>query len=109
MKLKMNGMRLAPLPTGKTAVDVFGDFLSYLFHCTRSFIIDTHANGAALWRAVEHDIQFVLSHPNGWEGAQHGLRRPTSRGRSTPPAAGLSHICPSIPSLPSVVQIRPPL
>ena len=47
MKLKMNGMRLAPLPTGKTAVDVFGDFLSYLFHCTRSFIIDTHANGAS--------------------------------------------------------------
>ena len=75
MKLKMNGMRLAPLPTGKTAVDVFGDFLSYLFHCTRSFIIDTHANGAALWRAVEHDIQFVLSHPNGWEGAQQAKMR----------------------------------
>ena len=75
MKLKMNGMRLAPLPTGKTAVDVFGDFLSYLFHCTRSFIIDTHANGAALWRAVEHDIQFVLSHPNGWEGLQQGKMR----------------------------------
>ena len=49
----MNGMRLAPLPPGKTAVDVFGDFLSYLFRCTRSFIIDTHANGHALWRAVE--------------------------------------------------------
>ncbi|CAL1716267.1 unnamed protein product [Somion occarium] len=70
MTLKMNGMRLSPLPKGKTAVDVFGDFLSYLFRCTRSFIIDTHANGQALWHAVEHDLQFVLSHPNGWEGAQ---------------------------------------
>ncbi|KAH9945444.1 uncharacterized protein BXZ73DRAFT_38991 [Epithele typhae] len=75
MKLKMNGMRLAPLPHGKTAVDVFGDFLSYLFRCTRSFIIDTHANGAGLWRAVEPDIQLVLSHPNGWEGAQQAKMR----------------------------------
>ncbi|KAI0784588.1 hypothetical protein C8Q75DRAFT_724303 [Abortiporus biennis] len=75
MTLKMNGMRLSPLPRNKSAVDVFGDFLSYLFQCTRSFIIDTHANGKALWRAVEHDIQFVLSHPNGWEGAQQTKMR----------------------------------
>ena len=47
MKLSMNGMRLSPLPQGMTAVEVFGDFLRYLFHCTRNFIIDTHANGAS--------------------------------------------------------------
>ncbi|KAF5367521.1 hypothetical protein D9758_003622 [Tetrapyrgos nigripes] len=75
MKLNMNGMRMAPLPRGKTAVHVFGDFLSYLFLCTRSFITDTHANGASLWKTVEHDIQFVLSHPNGWEGAQQTKMR----------------------------------
>ncbi|KAJ3994251.1 hypothetical protein F5050DRAFT_1809766 [Lentinula boryana] len=75
MKLNMNGMRLGPLPYRKSAVDVFGDFLSYLFLCTRNFIRDTHANGASLWRAVEHDIQFVLSHPNGWEGAQQTKMR----------------------------------
>ena len=75
MTLKMNGMRLSPLPHGKTAVHVFGDFLSYLFRCTHSFIVDTHANGHALWRAVENDIQFVLSHPNGWEGAQQTKMR----------------------------------
>ncbi|KAI0078813.1 hypothetical protein K474DRAFT_1593468 [Panus rudis PR-1116 ss-1] len=75
MTLKMNGMRLSALPKNKSAVDVFGDFLSYLFRCTRSFIIDTHANGQALWHAVEHDLQFVLSHPNGWEGAQQTKMR----------------------------------
>ncbi|KAH9944812.1 hypothetical protein B0H21DRAFT_779339 [Amylocystis lapponica] len=85
MKLKMNGMRLAPLPHQKNAVDVFGDFLSYLFRCTRSFIIDTHANGPALWHAVEHDIQFVLSHPNGWEGAQQTkMRRAAAYGGLIP-------------------------
>lgn len=71
----MNGMRLGALPYGKTATHVFGDFLAYLFLCTRTFIRDTHANGAALWTAVENDIQFVLSHPNGWEGAQQTKMR----------------------------------
>lgn len=75
MKLDMNGMRLGHLPRGKSAVDVFGDFLCYLFRCTRIFIIDTHANGPALWKAVEKDIQFVLSHPNGWEGSQQSKMR----------------------------------
>lgn len=75
MKLNMNGMRLSPLPRNKTPVDVFGDFLRYLFNCTRIFIIDTHANGKALWQAVEHSTEFVLSHPNGWEGAQQTKMR----------------------------------
>ncbi|KAI6108131.1 hypothetical protein F5141DRAFT_1120837 [Pisolithus sp. B1] len=75
MKLDMNGMRLSSLPRNKAAVDVFGDFLNYLFRCTRNFIIDTHANGEGLWRAVEQGIEFVLSHPNGWEGAQQTKMR----------------------------------
>ena len=75
MQLNMNGMRLGPLPRNKTAVHVFGDFLAYMYRCTRNFIIDTHGNGAALWNAVENDIQFVLSHPNGWEGAQQTKMR----------------------------------
>jgi len=92
MKLQMNGMRLNPLPQGKTATDVFGDFLSCndyslpcrtvltfvlldLYLCTRNFIIDTYASGPALWKGVERDIQFVLSHPNGWEGAQQTKMR----------------------------------
>lgn len=75
MKLKMNGMRLPPLPKGKSAVQVFGEYLGYLFKCTKNFIIDTHAGGSALWRALEDDLQFVLSHPNGWEGAQQTKMR----------------------------------
>jgi hypothetical protein len=75
MKLKMNGMRLSPLPRHKTPVDVFGDFLAYLFRCTKNFIIDTHANGQTLWRHVEHSIELILSHPNGWEGAQQTKMR----------------------------------
>lgn len=75
MRLDMNGMRFGPLPKRKTAVHVFGDFLAYLYHCTRNFITDTHANGSSLWNQVESDVQFVLSHPNGWEGAQQSKMR----------------------------------
>ena len=75
MKLDMNGMKLPHLPKSKSAVQVFGDFLKYLFRCTRSFIIETHATGASVWRTVENDIQFILSHPNGWEGAQQSKMR----------------------------------
>ncbi|KAF9647981.1 hypothetical protein BDM02DRAFT_3155934 [Thelephora ganbajun] len=75
MKLDMNGMKLSHLPKSKSAIEVFGDFLKYLFRCTRSFIIDTHAGGASVWKSVEGDIQFVLSHPNGWEGAQQSKMR----------------------------------
>ncbi|KAJ7158680.1 hypothetical protein C8R46DRAFT_1165038 [Mycena filopes] len=85
MQLNMNGMRLGRLPPNKTAVDVFGDFLAYLFLCTRNFITDTHANGGMLWATVEHDIKFVISHPNGWEGAQQSkLRRAAIHGGLIP-------------------------
>ncbi|KAH8118006.1 hypothetical protein DFH11DRAFT_871160 [Phellopilus nigrolimitatus] len=80
MQLDMNGMRLSPLPAGKSSEDVFGDFLRYLFGCTRKFIEDTHANGKRLWHAVERDIHFVLSHPNGWEGAQQSRMRRSAIG-----------------------------
>ena len=56
------------LPLNKTVTTVLGDFLKYLFECASSYIQDTHANGQDLWASVEKDIDYVLSHPNGWEG-----------------------------------------
>lgn len=66
---------LRPLPPGKTVVDVFGDFLGYLFSCAKRYIIESHPNGDSLWRSVEDELEVVLSHPNGWEGAQQGKMR----------------------------------
>jgi hypothetical protein len=43
--------------------------------CASSYIQDTHANGAKLWASVKDQIFFVLSHPNGWEGAQQAEMR----------------------------------
>ncbi|SJL14089.1 uncharacterized protein ARMOST_17544 [Armillaria ostoyae] len=67
---------IAPLPPGKDIVDVFGDFYAYLVDCTLTFIQESHQNGADLLRSVQDRIEFILSHPNGWEGVQQKkLRR----------------------------------
>ncbi|KAF8840354.1 hypothetical protein BDN67DRAFT_1011543 [Paxillus ammoniavirescens] len=59
---------IPPLPAGKTAVEVLADFMRYLFQCTRKFIEDSH--GSVLWKSVENHVEYVLTHPNGWEGPQ---------------------------------------
>jgi hypothetical protein len=64
-----------PLPPNKTVVDVFSDFLKYLFTCAASYIQDTHPNGRTLWNDLKDDIHFVLSHPNGWEGKEQSQMR----------------------------------
>ncbi|KAG2347369.1 hypothetical protein BDR05DRAFT_876763 [Suillus weaverae] len=61
---------IPPLPRGKNAVEVLGDFMQYLFRCARSYIEETHPSGSNLWRSLENRIEFVLTHPNGWEGPQ---------------------------------------
>lgn len=66
---------LPPLPFRKTAVEILGDFMRYLFECTRNYIEQTHANGPDLWASLEDKIDFVLSHPNGWEGPQQAQIR----------------------------------
>jgi len=67
--------KIPPLPHNKTIVDVFADFLAYLLECASSFIQETHANGVRLWESVKDQLYFVLSHPNGWGGAQQAEMR----------------------------------
>lgn len=66
---------LPPLPAGKSIVEVFADFLRYLFDCAKAYIAETHPSGSDLWKSVESKIEFVLAHPNGWEGAQQEQMR----------------------------------
>jgi len=67
--------KILPLPRGKAAIDVFADFIRYLHQCARTYIEETHANGIELWRTLKDRTDFVLTHPNGWEGAQQGMMR----------------------------------
>lgn len=58
---------------GKTAIDIYTDFLRYLFDCARQFIIETYSE--RLWNSVEDRIEIILSHPNGWGGLQQSKLR----------------------------------
>ena len=58
------------LPTGKTIVDVYADFMRYLFDSTKALFKASEADGTRVWNSVSNNIELVLSHPNGWGGVQ---------------------------------------
>lgn len=64
---------LPPLPQNKSAAEVLSDFMKYLFNCARTYIQDSYS--VELWNSVEDNIDFVLTHPNGWQGPQQGQIR----------------------------------
>ncbi|KAK0434116.1 hypothetical protein EV421DRAFT_1909621 [Armillaria borealis] len=66
---------LPPLPPNKTVIQVFSDFYAYLFQCAKSFILETHQSALVFWNSVEDHIEFILSHPNGWQGPQQSQMR----------------------------------
>ena len=87
------GDDIHPLPLNKTVVEVFADFLKYLLECASSYIRDTHANGTDLWNSVKSQIDFVLSHPNGWEGTQQSEMRRAAILAGLIPDNEIGHSC----------------
>ena len=64
---------IPPLPPNKTVIDVFGDLLGYLYESTKKYIQERQGN--PIFDSVGANIDFVLSHPNGWEGKQQSEMR----------------------------------
>ena len=58
------------LPAGKTIVDLFSDFIRYLFDSTIAHIKEVEPTGELLWKNFGPTVELVLTHPNGWEGQQ---------------------------------------
>ncbi|KAJ3492910.1 hypothetical protein NLJ89_g11141 [Agrocybe chaxingu] len=67
--------RIPALPPKKTVVHIFADFFLYLFDCASAYIQDTEPNGQVMWNSLKPSIDFVLSHPNGWEGREQSQMR----------------------------------
>ena len=61
------------LPQNKTVTDIFSDILKYLYKSTEQYIRERQGDG--IWESFGTDIDFVLSHPNGWEGGQQSIMR----------------------------------
>jgi len=58
------------MPNGKTIIDVFADFMRYLFDSTKELFVSSEPNGELRWDSISKSIQLVLTHPNGWGGPQ---------------------------------------
>ncbi|KLO12785.1 hypothetical protein SCHPADRAFT_940958 [Schizopora paradoxa] len=78
-EIDTNGLRVADLPPNKTAEQVLGDFLGYLWSETETYIGARHENGKALMDKVRNRTQFVLGHPNGWVGIPQQRMRHSAR------------------------------
>jgi len=48
-------------------------FIRYLFDSAKVFIQEHELTGKELWESLEHNIDLILSHPNGWEGREQGF------------------------------------
>ena len=58
------------LPRKKTIVDVYADFLRYLFDSAKELFKASEPNGEIRWESISDSIELVLTHPNGWGGPQ---------------------------------------
>ncbi|KAJ3798083.1 hypothetical protein GGU11DRAFT_782338 [Lentinula aff. detonsa] len=68
--------QILALPPDKSVIQVYADFLRYLFSCCRTFIEERMlSGGVGFWESVQDRIIFVFSHPNGWEGPQQNSMR----------------------------------
>ena len=63
------------LPKDKTIIDVFADFMGYLFDSTKTLFKASESNGQLRWDSVSNNIELVLTHPNGWGGPQQAQLR----------------------------------
>ena len=61
--------KVVPLSNGKDTMDIYSDFLWYLYECAQMYIEYLYPNGATIWSdlQVQATADFVLTHPNGWE------------------------------------------
>ena len=65
----------AELPSGKSTIDLFADFIRFLFDSTVANIKEVEPTGDVLWNNFGPTVELILSHPNGWEGLQQDIMR----------------------------------
>ncbi|KAF8632110.1 hypothetical protein AX15_002041 [Amanita polypyramis BW_CC] len=70
---KFDVKAIPPLPPKKTVTNIFADLLRYLYQSTKQYIRERQGND--MWKSVCENIEFVLGHPNGWEGEQQSDMR----------------------------------
>jgi hypothetical protein len=91
LREKLPAGQLPSLPRNLSVVDVFADFMRYLFSCAESYFKDSHAFGESAWDSVKEDVIFILGHPNGWGGAEQVTMRRAAVKAKLIPDTGEGH------------------
>lgn len=91
IKFDFNNADLGPLPLGKTIDDILADFYAYLLNCCEYFIKEVHPTYASSWDNLSKTAEFVLCHPNGWQGAQQNRMRQAAVKASLVPDSAEGH------------------
>ena len=71
--VRPNGHSLDRIFAHKSVLDIYVDYLAYLLRCAKAFISEL-PTGRQLVES-EANIDFVLSHPNGWGGDEQRKMR----------------------------------
>jgi len=72
LPVAMKDQMSTELPRGKTIVDVFADYMRYLFDSTEELFKSSEPT--VRWDSIS-SIELVLTHPNGWGGPQQSQLR----------------------------------
>jgi len=78
------------LPRGKTIIDVFADYMRYLFGSTEELFKSSEP--IVRWDSIS-SIELVLSHPNGWGGPQQSQLRSAAIKAGIVPDTPAGHAC----------------
>ncbi|TFY59588.1 hypothetical protein EVJ58_g5687 [Rhodofomes roseus] len=72
------GERLPTIWVDKSVVQIFADYLAYIYKCAQDYVSDSHTTGRKILESGT-PIEFILSHPNGWGGKQQSRMRQAAR------------------------------
>jgi len=75
LPVAMRDQMSTKLPRGKTIMDVYADFMRYLFDSTKALFKSSEPGGEVRWNSISNSIELVLTHPNGWGGPQQAILR----------------------------------
>lgn len=71
----LKGLQLPELPSNVSIDQIFADFFSFVKLQIMLYISRSYADGANIWETLEPSMYFILTTPNGWEGAQQDRMR----------------------------------
>ncbi|KAG8777728.1 hypothetical protein FRC16_004059 [Serendipita sp. 398] len=68
-----DGRENPPLPRGVSLVQVYSDFIGYIYRATKSFFINNNPNGQQMWNRFGDQMPIIFCTPNGWDICQHAV------------------------------------